>query len=386
MNVNIEIENLPIPTENDFFTCDECGFTASKSNLNPVECPLCDKEEEKPVAPPKRKHRARRKKATPATGLLEAIKFIKPCQKKTGTIAQRHCCIRGNWIVATNEILTIGTKIQEDLAACPQTIQLEEALKQVADDLSITQLSENSLSVLSGGLKAVVPCVGFDQITIPAPDENIAPIDDRIKTALSVLAPLVTEGAEKAELASAMLQSGTAVALNGHAVVEFWHGIDLPPNVLLPKAAIKAIVGTKKTLSGFGYSGHSATFWFEDDSFIKTQLYGEQYPNYKKFFEQGDLNPFEIPAEFFKAVKTIDKFTKSGIVHFEGGKVASNELENEASTYTIPGLPEGLKFHSKNLLAVQKAFEKVCFKVQENGLPHAYFFSQYARGLVLGIH
>jgi len=342
-------------------------------------------EENQPIEPPKKKHRARRKKATPASGLLEAIKFIKPCQKKTGTVAQRHCCIRGNWMVATNEIVTIGTKIQEDLAVCPQTLQLEEALKQVADDLSITQLSEHNLSVVSGDLKAVIPCVGFDQISIPAPDENIAVIDDRLKVALSVLAPLVTEGAKKAELASALLQSGTAVATNGHAIVEFWHGLDLPPNVLLPKVAIKAIVGTKKALCGFGYSGHSATFWFEDDSFIKSQLYGEQYPNYKTFFEDGEFEPFAIPVEFFKAVKTIEKFTKSGIVHFKDSKVSSNELENEASTYSIPGLPDGFQFHSKHLLAVQKAFEKVCFKINTNGIPHAYFFSTYARGLVLGI-
>jgi len=333
---------------------------------------------------PKKKPRGRRKKATPASGLLNAIKFIKPCQKKTGTIEQRHCFIQGNWIAATNGILTIGTKIHENLSACPQTLQLEEALKQVGEDLSITQLSELGISVVSGDLKVLVPCIPANQLVIPAPDQKIAVIDDRIKAAMSVLHPLVTEGAAIAAYASVLLQSGSAAATNGKAIVEYWHGLDLPPNTLIPKAAAKAIATTKKTLNGFGCSGSSATFWFEDDSFIKTQLFAEDYVNYQAHF-RDDLNPWPIPDEFFKAIKTIAKFTKSGIVYFEENKLASDEMEAEASTYEMEGLPEGLSFNTKYLLMVQSVFEKVHFDKSETGVPRAYFFGDNVRGLVLGV-
>jgi len=366
----MEIENdIPVPT-------DAWGDTIPQEEKQPVETPK-----------KRQRGRGRQKKVTPASDLLEAIKFIKPCQRKTGTVVQRHCCIQGGWIGASDGIVMIATKIEEGLAACPQTLQLEEALKQVGSELSITQLSEHSLAVVSGDFKAVIPCVTADQIQMTPPDPEIAVIDDRIKLALMICNPLVTEGAERAEYASALLQSGTAVATNGHAIVEYHHGIDLPPNVLIPKAAIKAILNGKKSLRGFGYSGQSATFWFEDDSFVKTQLYGEQYPNYKTLFKQPitEAKLIEIPNEFFKAVKTIDKFTKSGIVYFENGKLASNELETEASTYELAELPNGHRFNSKNLLLVKDAFDKVQFFVQENGMSQAFFFGKNCRGLVLGI-
>lgn len=342
-------------------------------------------EDEEAVEIPKKKPRARRKKQTaiePAKGLLDALKFLKPCQKKNGTVQQQFCMITGNWAAASDEVLTIGIKVEEDLSVCPQTTQLEEALKKTGEDLSITQLSNNMLSVVSGAFKAVIPCANFDQLSITAPDERCAVIDDRIKEAFAMLAPLATEGAPNAAYASILLQSGSAVATNGHVLAEYWHGIDLPPGLLVPKAAVAAILKAGKPLTGFGYSGPSATFWFDDDSFIKTQLYGERYPNYAPLFECEGLNPWPVPEEFFTAVKAIENFTRNGIVYFEEGKLASNELENEASTYIIEGLPEGMGFNAKYLLLVQKGFDKVHFDEASN---KAFFFGENVRGVIMGV-
>ena len=350
-----------------------------------VPLPSDEEVKETKVEPPKKKHRARHKKAdtaNPAKGLLAALKFLKPCQKKTGTVQQQFCCITGNWAAASNDVLTIGVKVEEDLSACPQTTQFEEALKKIGEDVSIAQLSELTLSVVSGAFKALVPCVSFDQLSISGPDERCAFIDDRIKDAFATLAPLATEGAPNAAYASVLLQAGSAVATNGHVLAECWHGIDLPPGLLVPKAAVAAIVKAGKPLTGFGYSGPSATFWFDDDSFIKTQLYGERFPNYQPLLECENMNPWPVPDEFYKAVRSIEAFTRNGVVYFEDGKIASNELENEASTYIIEGLPEGMGFNAKYLLMVEKVFEKVHFEEQAN---KAFFFGENKRGVIMGI-
>lgn len=342
-------------------------------------------EEKAKVEQPKKKHRGRKKKEetfNPAKSLLQALKFLKYCQKKNGTVQQQYCKISGNWAAASNEVLTIGVKIEEDLSACPQTTQLENALKKVSEDLSITQLSEFSLSITSGLFKAVIPCVSFDQLEITPPDERIADIDDRIKEAFKVLAPIATEGAPNAAYASVLLQSGSAVATNGHMLAEYWHGIDLPPNMLVPKAAVVAIMKCGKKLEGFGYSGPSATFWFEDGSFIKTQLFGEQYPNYQLHLEAENINSWPMPVEFFKAVRAIEAFTRNGIVYFEQGKLASNEIDDEASTYIIEGLPEGMGFNCKYLLMVEGVFEKAHFIREDNKV---LFFGDNTRGVIMGL-
>jgi len=332
-----------------------------------------------------KKHRARRAKTTavnPAASLLSALKFIAVAQKKAGAPNQQFGIISGNWAAASNGILTVATKVEEDLNACPHTLQFINALSKVGEDLSITQLSQTALSVVSGAFKAVVPCVGFDNLSISPPDEPCAVIDDRLKEAFAMLAPLATEGAPNAAYASVLLQSGSAVATNGHVLAEYWHGIDLPPGLLVPKAAVAAILKAGKPLARFGYSGPSATFWFDDDSFIKTQLYGERFPNYTPLFECEGLNPWPVPAEFFKAVRSIEAFTRNGVVYFENGKLASNELENEASTYIIEGLPEGMGFNAKYLLTVEKAFDNVHFDEASN---KAFFFGENVRGVIMGI-
>jgi len=344
---------------------------------------------EAPAASPeatkaKPKHRARRPKATanPAASLLAALKFVAVAQKKAGTVQQQFGMISGNWAAASNGVLTVATKIEEDLTACPHTYQLIDALSKVGEDLSITQLSPTALAVVSGAFKALVPCVAFGDFEITGPDERCAVIDDRIKAAFEAVLPLATDGAQHAHLAAVLLQSGSAVATNGHVLVEYWHGIDLPPGMLVPKASAVAIAKAGKALTGFGYSGASATFWFEDDSFIKTQLFGEQYPNYQIIFNCEGLNPWPVPEEFYKAVRSIESFSRSGIVYFEDGMLASNEQETEASTYKIEGLPEGMDFNAKYLLMVEPSFKNVHFDEDSN---KAYFFGENVRGVLSGI-
>lgn len=330
-----------------------------------------------------KKHRARRAKTTanPAASLLAALKFVAVAQKKTGTVQQQFGMISGNWAAASNGVLTVATKVEEDLSACPHTYQLIDALSKVGEDLSITQLSPTSLAVVSGAFRALIPCAGFADVGITGPDERCAVIDDRVKAAFEAVMPLATDGAQHAHLAAVLLQSGSAVATNGHVLAEYWHGIDLPP-MLIPKASAVAIVKAGKALTGFGYSGPSATFWFEDDSFIKTQLFAEQFPNYQPLFACEGLNPWPVPDEFYKAVRSIESFSRSGIVYFENGMLASNEQETEASTYKIEGLPEGMGFNAKYLLMVESSFKKVHFDEQSN---KAFFFGENVRGVLMGI-
>lgn len=123
-----------------------------------------------------KKPRARRKKKAernPAEGLIAALKFILPAQKKNGTIQQQHCFIGNGWLVAANETLTIATKIEEDLNACPQTHAFLEALSNCSEELQITQLSETALSVKSGPFQAQISCVAANQLALSGPDEDI---------------------------------------------------------------------------------------------------------------------------------------------------------------------------------------------------------------------
>lgn len=337
--------------------------------------------EAKPKASTRRARTSKKTAPSAAASLINALKFAKVAQSKAGTIAQQHCMISGGWLAATNGVLTIGCKIEEDLQACPHSTHLLEALLKCGQELNITQLNANTLSVKSGVFKALIPCVSFSEIELSAPDAQVATIDDRIKAAIECVLPLATDGAPNAVFASVLLQAGTAVATNGAALLECWHGIDLPPGLMLPKASAGAVAKAGKPLTGFGFGPASATFYFEDGSFIKTQLFNERYPHYQQLLDV-ETNAWALPDGFFTAVHAIENFSRNGVVYFDEGMVSSHEQETEASTYQIEGLPHGMAFNSKYLTLLEHAFVKADFQKAANKV---YFFGENSRGVLMAV-
>ncbi len=324
---------------------------------------------------------AKKKSFNPALSLIDALKFVSVTQKKAGPVKVQFSLICNHWIVASDDVLTVAHPIEEDLKACPHTLQLIDALQEVKDELSITQLSQNTLCISSGVFKALVPCVLDSELFILGPDPWCAVLDNRIKETFTALLPLVTENALRTEYGCILLQANTAVSTNGSALLEYWHGIDLPPGLLIPKVAAVAISKVARNLTGFGFSEHSATFYFENGSFIKTQLYKENYPAYASLFEV-DVNPWQIPAEFFNGVKAVESFSEEGAVFFKDGYILSQSNKEEASSYKVEGLPEGMAFNIKNLLLVKHAFNKVNFFPEHK---RVLFFGENIRGILMSL-
>jgi len=324
------------------------------------------KRPRKPRAPANRT-RARKaianpaKPANPAAGLIAALKFISVAQKKIGEIQSQYCMITGGWIAAASESFMIACKVQEDLNACPHTLQFLEALLNCSEELSIAQVSESLLSVKSGAFTGIVPCVPFSALSLTAPDAPCATIDDRVRVAIGNVCTVATEGAVNAAFGSVLLQRDSAVATNGFAMLESWHGNDLPPAMLVPKQAALAIAKCGKTLTKFGYSGATATFYFEDESFIKVNLTQERYPNYSEVLDVLDLQFWALPENFFQAVGIIEKFSEDGVVYLSKEGVFSGTNAELSSVYKVEGLLEEMSFPAKSLLQLKEHFGKADF-------------------------
>lgn len=319
--------------------------------------------------------------SNPAAKLIAALKFVGMAQEKIGPVHVQHCILRNHWAVGFNEVLTIGTKIEEDLDVCPHTFQFLDALSKAHGEQVIAQESDALLSVQAGDFRALVACADPTVVQIGAPDTCIAAIDDRVSSALDHVACLAIDGAPNANHAAILLQAGSAVATNGHALLEYWHGTDLPPGLLIPKKSAQAIVKAKKPLVGFGYSQTSATFWFEDGSFIKTQLFENNYPNYKHVLDVP-LNPWPMPAGFFTAVHAIESFSENGVVYFDKGVMASSMSEHRATTYKVEGLTEDMAFDSKYLILLEAYFKTAHFDPKGGKV---LFFGEGCRGALAGI-
>lgn len=324
--------------------------------------------------------RGRRKKDKPENTLLTALQFVSAAQRATGAIEATHCMLFGGWAMATNSVLSAAHALTEDIQACPHTLTLVEALERSPGPVNLTLLDASRLSVRSGDFQAVIPCIDRAALTVPHPDAAAMLCDDRLRAALTLVGTLAVEGAEKVINASVQMRNGSVIASNGTVILEAWHGIEMPPLQIVPKTFITAIQKTKKVIGRVGCSADSFTLWFQDSSWLKTQLYPgtTELPNLDKFLNVP-TNPVPVPKALFETVKRLEPFSEDGQVYFtaDGLRVVSG------MTYALDickGLPVGISFSIKNLLLIAEHAKTIHFNAT-HGI--TIFFGESVRGAIV---
>jgi hypothetical protein len=329
---------------------------------------------------------ARKAKSTAASKLAEALNFVAPASNDDPSrVYQAHARVAAKWIIATNGTVSAGHPVEEELALCPHIARLVDALNKAGTTLALTERENGQLLVAGDKLKATVPCIPGDQFPPIMPDPQCAVIDDRIKEGFGTVVGLAAQTGERVFETSILLRANSMFGCNGNVIFEYWHGIDLPPGLVIPKPAALAIANAKKTLSGFGFSRASATFYFEDGSWYKTQLYGETWPDIDALFD-APCFPGEVPAGLFEAVAAIENFSKDGAVHFHDEKMKTTYDNYEVNgptygaTYEVPGLQGKHSFSAKLLRLIQPVCQSIDYTSADD---RAFFMGGNVRGVIM---
>lgn len=280
-------------------------------------------------------------------------------------------------------MLGVGEKIVEDLNACPNAYTLEAALAKCGESLSITQL-EQKLSIKSDKFRALIPCLPSENMPRSFPDAPCARIDDRLKASISAVASLALESQDHIIAASLLIHEGTVTATDNRVIIQHWNGLDLPPNLALPKAIIQPLIKNPKSLAKFGYSNSSCTFYFEDDSWIKSQFYATRWPEVGSILDKK-CNPWTLPEDFYTAVKALEPFSETGQVYFDTNKLLSHPEDTAGASYEVYGLPKGPVFNIKQLKMIEPFVKTIDFMAEgQHGSKMLLFFGENVRGGIAG--
>lgn len=339
-----------------------------------------------------RKTKAQKEAETAQTtkSLIDAMKFLKLGQTKNGLPDSTHCQLKNHWAIVVNESIAMGTPIDEDLDACPHTYNLLNALSSCpANELLISQPNKFELNIKSGQFSADVGCIeGFENepTCFTIVDQPLIPVEGTpILAAFEALCKLASKSPTNPIFGCVMLQANSAVVTDGSAILEYWHGVNLPPNMLIPRNVVDAVIGCKKELKSIGISNYflsngspsSITFHFDDTSWVKTNLVDLPYVNYSPLLNVPTTQA-ELPPNFFEGIKALAPLTDDSIVGFDGFGL---RLTNGAS-YEIPGLPEDIAFNSDYLLQFEKFMKTVDFDVPNQ---HVLFYGDGIRGLLKAV-
>lgn len=320
-------------------------------------------------------------KTSASSALINALKFVAVAQKDIGQPYQTHVRLADNFAVAFDGTVAAGHKIEEDIKACPHTLRLLDALAKCGESLSITQLDGDKLAIKSDKFKAYVSCVS-DAILMPTlPDPPCAVIDDRLKAGFEAVSVLASDNSQHVVTASILLQANSMLATDRHLMLEYWHGIDLPPGLAIPKAGVNALLKVNKPLARFGFSERSVTFYFEDGSWVRSQLYSEPWPDVSRILNVTS-NPWPIPETLFKAVDAVAPFSENGAVYFGPNVIRSHASDGIGASYEVNGIPAGPIFRAKHLKIIEPYVKTIDF-IGRNGI--SYFFGESLRGAITGM-
>ena len=327
----------------------------------------------------------RTQKAEPVkSGLLAALDFVSCVSDRVGAPYETHVGLRNKWAVAFNGIVAAGSPIPEDIYAYPHTLLLLEALSKCEESYSLTQLN-GSLSIKAGKFKATIPTLDPLLMHEAEPDPQIVGITNKFKEAVDAVGVLASENAQHVLTASVLMNGASVISTNRVMLLEYWHGLDLPPNVPLPKEFVKALTKQKKNLTGFGFSKSSATFYFEDGCWLRTQLYADEWPDVSRILNR-EANLWSIDPNFFKALDSVAAFSEDGNVYSRLNLLCSHADEGKGATYECSGIPAGFVYPIKQLMIMKpyvKSIDYMC-----NGIADStyclYFSGDECRGVISG--
>lgn len=300
------------------------------------------------------------------------------------------------YVVAFNGQLAAGHPVVEELSCCPHLEKLKTAIAKCGKSLAITETPGGKLSIKGDKLNALVPCLPTEELPFTGPDQQVAVIGDVFKEAFRVCGALASEAATDVLAASLLLEANVCTGTNRHALLQFWHGVNLPPNMVLPKAFAQAIAKQSKAIVGFGFRWYSendytkvgrVTFHFEGGAWISTVCYADNWPNFSRAIGDGlPSSPIAPPAGLFEGMEAVAGFNDNGYVTFAEGKVQSHRSDLEGAQYDVPGLQGGSQFDSKLFLKVAPHIKTLDYTTHSD---KALFFggepSNPIRGAIAGI-
>jgi hypothetical protein len=299
----------------------------------------------------------RKNRETPTSSLLVALQFIGTITKEIGPPTDTHVHLCNRWATAFNGVVAAGHKIEEDIYAFAHNQRMIDALSKCGQNLSITQLDHERIAIKSERFKATVPCLDPTPFEPPIPDPPIAVINDALRAGINAVGVLASEQGLRVIEQSVLILGQSVIATTGAVILEFWHGIDLPPGIAIPKAFEKALAKTGKTLTHFGFSKSSVTLYFNDGSWLRTQLFAEEWPRTDHILNKP-THKIDLPTDFYKALDAIKPFATDGLVYFDNNLMRTKDGN---ASYEVEGIQRGPIFSIKQLETVKPYVKQVDF-------------------------
>lgn len=301
--------------------------------------------------------------------LLEQLRFIASILAKKGEPAQTCCVIANGAITAHNPPLSAGILTQAAIAANPPAWQLLAALERCKDGYAMTE-TRGTVALTSGPLRVSLPTVAGLQAS--APDAYKEALPAALFDAIAQIQHIAVDEDDYVECTAICVQENFVTAMNKSrsVILQAYHGLNMP-TFMLQKRFVTRVNSVGKPIVGMGHSHSGFTVFFDDRSWLRTNVLDIAPPEYERVFAHCK-NQWKPLPDIWEALETIMPFRgNTDAVRFEDDAVKTDTASYEQI------LGECIRINADYLKQCKPHIEQFAI---DNG--KFYFYKGNVRGVI----
>lgn len=299
--------------------------------------------------------------------IAQALKFVRGAVAKKDFVPEfTFFRIRDRKVQAYNGQMSLCHPIDLDLDVAPKAKLFEAALNAVPEDtpVSITVTQAQRLSIKAGKFRVLVAChMNIADNFFPEPQGTRYEINLGLLEIFKDTLPFVAEDASRPWARAIKLTGNSAYATNNVVLVERWCPVAIPHEVVVPVDVVEQIVRMGVEPCAMQVSEGSVTFHFPNESWVRSQLFADPWPNVAAVIDQPMNGLQPVPENFYEDIKRLEKFiTDNNTITLKGNVLSTTEAEGEGAHLEIPQALGDGKFHIKVLTKVASVATRVDFR------------------------
>lgn len=321
--------------------------------------------------------------------MLDSLRFVATAVAKKDYVPElSHYKIANGRVTGYNGILALSSDIDMDLNIYPHAASFLAAIRACpAETIALSVTPAGKLAIKSGSFKSFVMCL--DDIGQPfvEPEGETIELGEHFMAGIRALTPAMGIDASRPWAMGIKLQGGSMYATNNVMIAEYWHGQDIPIDVVIPAIAVNELLRIKINPIRVQVTENSLTFWFSETRWLRTALVDATAWPIARVMpllgqETGEMLPF--PEGFASAIETLKPFLgEHGSVYMSPTQYSTSKHDGEGSSVAIAttGVTEMQAYsHTQLTLLTQ-----IATKIDWSKYPNPCSFSaDRLRGVVVG--
>lgn len=298
--------------------------------------------------------------------MLDALRFVAAAVAKKDYVQDlTHFKIKHGRVTGFNGMMALSSDIDVDLDIQPHAGRLLAAIKACPGTISLNMTPTGKLAVKSGKFKSFVDCLPDESAYFVEPEGESIDLGPNFLAGIKAVSPAMGVDASRPWAMGVKLQKQSMFATNNVMLVEYWHGTDIPIDVVIPDVAVNELIRIDEPPTRVQVTENSISFWFSETRWLRTSLLeGGSWPTdrMEKVLSASDGDQLPFSEEFFEAVDTLKPFLEeTGSLFLSPNLISTSRYDGEGSSVeiTIPGVTEMQAYHHRQLALLSEVAKTI---------------------------